>query len=121
MCTKEIPLYSLPDQGIEDPSLQAVDSEEDAFKAKVEEAISSHLTNRQRQVVLLVSGYEDGPEMSYEEVANLLGITRGRVYKLMVRARRRLSHPSAGLISLPQAELGERKRVRGVYIAKNSY
>lgn len=58
------------------------------------EAGLGQLKSRERQVVELRYGLEDGREHTLDEVGKVIGVSRGRVGQIEARALRMLRHPS---------------------------
>jgi RNA polymerase primary sigma factor len=52
------------------------------------------LSWREKRVLLLRYGLEDGQERTLEQVGQAFGVTRERIRQLEVRAIRKLRHPS---------------------------
>ncbi|MEB3195979.1 MAG: RNA polymerase sigma factor RpoD [Candidatus Sericytochromatia bacterium] len=52
------------------------------------------LSHRERQVLLLRFGLEDGQERTLEQVGQCFGVTRERIRQLEAKALRKLRHPS---------------------------
>ncbi|MEB3222358.1 MAG: RNA polymerase sigma factor RpoD [Candidatus Sericytochromatia bacterium] len=52
------------------------------------------LSSRERQVLLLRFGLEDGQERTLEQVGQCFGVTRERIRQLEAKALRKLRHPS---------------------------
>lgn len=59
----------------------------------IEDNILCHLTPRERRVIQLRFGLEDGRSRSMEEVGREFSITRERICQIEVEALRKLSHP----------------------------
>ena len=76
-----------------DPQAELVRTE---MKVLVEQMLSM-LTDRQRQVVRLRFGMEDGTGHSLEEVSAVMGISKERVRQIERRAMQRMHRFSAGL------------------------
>ena len=54
----------------------------------------STLTERERKVILLRFGLEDGHPKTLEEVGKVFGVTRERIRQIEAKALRKLKHPS---------------------------
>ncbi len=52
------------------------------------------LTEREKQVLKLRFGLEDGTSRTLEEVGNIFGVTRERIRQIEAKALRKLKHPS---------------------------
>ena len=52
------------------------------------------LTERQRKVLELRFGINDGKERTLEEVGQVFGVTRERIRQIEAKALRKLRHPS---------------------------
>ncbi|MCC6705187.1 MAG: RNA polymerase sigma factor RpoD [Thermomicrobiales bacterium] len=63
------------------------------LKAQISEALSK-LTERERKIILLRFGIEDGRFRTLEEVGREFGITRERIRQIEAKALRKLRHPS---------------------------
>ncbi|MBC5824913.1 MAG: RNA polymerase sigma factor RpoD [Candidatus Eremiobacteraeota bacterium] len=82
---------------IEDP--EAVAPAEAAsvtmLKKKMEDVLAN-LTERERKVLVLRFGLEDGHQRTLEEVGQEFGVTRERIRQIEAKALRKLRHPSRG-------------------------
>ncbi len=82
---------------IEDP--EAVAPAEAAsvtmLKHKMGEVLKN-LTDRERKVLVLRFGLEDGHQRTLEEVGQEFGVTRERIRQIEAKALRKLRHPSRG-------------------------
>ena len=56
----------------------------------LEAALEKHLTERERKILYLYYGMDDGEERTPEEIGSLLGITRERVRQLLTRTTDKL-------------------------------
>jgi RNA polymerase primary sigma factor len=63
------------------------------LKAQISDALSK-LTERERKIILLRFGLEDGKFRTLEEVGREFGITRERIRQIEAKALRKLRHPS---------------------------
>ncbi|MCK4964314.1 MAG: sigma-70 family RNA polymerase sigma factor, partial [Dehalococcoidia bacterium] len=63
------------------------------LKDQVEEVLST-LTPRERRVLQLRFGLEDGRSRTLEEVGKEFGVTRERIRQIEAKALRKLRHPS---------------------------
>jgi RNA polymerase primary sigma factor len=63
------------------------------LKAQIGEALSK-LSDRERKIILLRFGIEDGRFRTLEEVGREFGITRERIRQIEAKALRKLRHPS---------------------------
>jgi len=62
----------------------------------LERMFEKHLTERERKILVLYYGLDDGEEMTLEEVGKLLGVTRERIRQLRNRAFEKLRQSSDG-------------------------
>ncbi len=63
------------------------------LKEQVEDVLAS-LTNRERKVLILRFGLDDGRARTLEEVGREFGVTRERIRQIEAKALRKLRHPS---------------------------
>jgi RNA polymerase primary sigma factor len=63
------------------------------LKSQISEALSK-LTDRERKIVVLRFGLEDGKFRTLEEVGREFGITRERIRQIEAKALRKLRHPT---------------------------
>lgn len=63
------------------------------LKAQLEEVLET-LTNREKKVLQLRFGLEDGRSRTLEEVGQVFGVTRERIRQIEAKALRKLRHPS---------------------------
>ncbi len=63
------------------------------LKSQISDALSK-LTERERKIILLRFGLEDGKFRTLEEVGREFGITRERIRQIEAQALRKLRHPS---------------------------
>ncbi|WP_371879100.1 sigma-70 family RNA polymerase sigma factor [Candidatus Chloroploca mongolica] len=55
-----------------------------------------HITERERDVLELRYGFNDGQVRTLEEVGKVFDVTRERIRQIEVKALRKLRHPHAG-------------------------
>ncbi|MEP7189225.1 MAG: sigma-70 family RNA polymerase sigma factor, partial [Roseiflexaceae bacterium] len=60
------------------------------------EQVLNQLTERERRVLQLRFGLEDGHSRTLEEVGKEFGVTRERIRQIEVKALRKLRHPRLG-------------------------
>ena len=80
----------LPDESILEPG-------DAASKELLREQISDvlgHLTDREREVLEMRFGLDDGKDHTLEEVGKKFGVTRERIRQIEAKALRKLRHPS---------------------------
>ena len=63
------------------------------LKEQVEEVLDS-LTGRERRVLQLRFGLDDGRQRTLEEVGHEFGVTRERIRQIEAKALRKLRHPT---------------------------
>ena len=63
------------------------------LKEQVEEVLDS-LSGRERRVLQLRFGLDDGRQRTLEEVGHEFGVTRERIRQIEAKALRKLRHPS---------------------------
>ena len=63
------------------------------LKEQVEEALDS-LSGRERRVLQLRFGLDDGRQRTLEEVGHEFGVTRERIRQIEAKALRKLRHPT---------------------------
>ncbi len=80
----------IPDDGTLQPSEAA---SHQLLKEQVEDVLAS-LTNRERRVLQLRFGLDDGRARTLEEVGREFGVTRERIRQIEAKALRKLRHPS---------------------------
>ena len=80
----------IPDDGTMAPSEAA---SHQLLKEQVEDVLAS-LTGRERRVLQLRFGLEDGRSRTLEEVGKEFGVTRERIRQIEAKALRKLRHPS---------------------------
>ncbi len=80
---------------LEDPSAlaPAEAASHQLLKEQVEDVLAS-LTSRERRVLQLRFGLEDGRSRTLEEVGREFGVTRERIRQIEAKALRKLRHPS---------------------------
>src|SRR5947208_10398168 len=80
----------IPDDG----SMQPADAaSHQLLKEQVEDVLAS-LTQRERRVLQLRFGLEDGRSRTLEEVGREFNVTRERIRQIEAKALRKLRHPS---------------------------
>ena len=80
----------IPDDGSLAPPEAAT---QQMLREQVEDVLAS-LTNRERRVLQLRFGLDDGRSRTLEEVGNEFGVTRERIRQIEAKALRKLRHPS---------------------------
>jgi RNA polymerase primary sigma factor len=80
----------IPDDGTMTPSEAA---SHQMLKEQVEDVLAS-LTGRERRVLQLRFGLDDGRSRTLEEVGKEFGVTRERIRQIEAKALRKLRHPS---------------------------
>jgi len=65
------------------------------LKEKMQDVLQN-LTERERKVLVLRFGLEDGHQRTLEEVGQEFGVTRERIRQIEAKALRKLRHPSRG-------------------------
>jgi len=65
----------------------------EVLKDIISDALNT-LTDREKQVLKLRFGLEDGTSRTLEEVGNIFGVTRERIRQIEAKALRKLKHPS---------------------------
>jgi len=80
----------LPDESIPAPMDAA---SQQLLREQVEDVLAS-LTSRERRVLQLRFGLEDGRSRTLEEVGREFGVTRERIRQIEAKALRKLRHPS---------------------------
>jgi RNA polymerase sigma factor (sigma-70 family) len=83
-------LQCLLDTNVESPEALMLASGQDAL---IESALSS-LTPKEERIIRLRYGIADEKEHTADEVAELFGVSRNRIYQLEHRALRKLRHPA---------------------------
>jgi RNA polymerase primary sigma factor len=58
--------------------------------------VLDQLTERERRILVLRFGVEDGHERTLEEVGREFGVTRERIRQIEVKALKKLRHPRLG-------------------------
>jgi RNA polymerase primary sigma factor len=67
------------------------------LKEKMHDVLAN-LTERERKVLVLRFGLEDGHQRTLEEVGQEFGVTRERIRQIEAKALRKLRHPSRGKV-----------------------
>ncbi len=67
------------------------------LRSQIEEALS-RLSERERRIIILRFGLEDGQFRTLEEVGREFGITRERIRQIEAKALRKLRHPSCSRV-----------------------
>ncbi len=80
----------IPDTSAENPSEQTAHS---MLRERLEDTLMT-LTDRERQVLNLRFGLEDGCPSTLEEVGKMFNVTRERIRQIEAKALRKLRHPS---------------------------
>ena len=80
----------IPDEGALAPAEAA---SQQLLREQVEDVLAS-LTSRERRVLQLRFGLEDGRSRTLEEVGREFGVTRERIRQIEAKALRKLRHPS---------------------------
>ncbi len=60
----------------------------------IKEIMATGLTQKERDVIRLRYGLDDGRQRTLEEVGNLFGVTRERIRQIEAKALRKLRHPN---------------------------
>jgi RNA polymerase primary sigma factor len=71
--------------GMDDSDIE-VDVEAQARREFLERMFESYLTERERKILVLYYGLDDGEEMTLEQIGELLGVTRERIRQIRNRA-----------------------------------
>ncbi|MEN8145096.1 MAG: RNA polymerase sigma factor RpoD/SigA [Gemmatimonadota bacterium] len=71
--------------GMDDSDIE-VDVEAQARREFLEKMFESYLTERERKILVLYYGLDDGEEMTLEQIGELLGVTRERIRQIRNRA-----------------------------------
>jgi RNA polymerase primary sigma factor len=71
--------------GMDDEDIE-VDVEAQARREFLERMFERYLTERERKILVLYYGLDDGEEMTLEEIGSLLGVTRERIRQIRNRA-----------------------------------
>jgi RNA polymerase primary sigma factor len=79
----------IPDKGVDGP----VDTATRELLKEHMRDILEQLTERERQVLVMRFGLEDGQARTLEEVGNEFGVTRERIRQIEAKALRKLRHP----------------------------
>ncbi len=81
--------------GMDDSDIE-VDVEAQARREFLERMFESYLTERERKILVLYYGLDDGEEMTLEQIGELLGVTRERIRQIRNRAFDKLRGSSDG-------------------------
>jgi len=81
----------LPDDALIEPQDSAVNQ---VLKEQIEYVLDKYLTGRERDVVRLRFGLDDGRSRTLEEVGKEFKVTRERIRQIEAKALRKLRHPS---------------------------
>ena len=81
----------LPDDALIEPQDSAV---QQVLKEQIEYVLDKYLTERERDVVRLRFGLDDGRSRTLEEVGKEFNVTRERIRQIEAKALRKLRHPS---------------------------
>jgi RNA polymerase primary sigma factor len=73
-----------------------VDVEAQARREFLERMFESYLTERERKILVLYYGLDDGEEMTLEQIGELLGVTRERIRQIRNRAFDKLKNSLDG-------------------------
>jgi RNA polymerase primary sigma factor len=81
--------------GLEDEDIQD-EVEHQARRHFLQEMFRKYLTERERKILVLYYGLDDGEEMTLEEIGSLLGVTRERIRQIRNRAFEKLRQSPDG-------------------------
>ena len=81
----KVPAFGDPFSVTDDADIDE-DVEEQARKEFLERMFERYLTERERKILVLYYGLDDGEEMTLEEIGSLLGVTRERIRQIRNRA-----------------------------------
>lgn len=80
----------------DESALQPSDeTEKQLLKEQIEYAMSRQLNERERRILELRYGLNDGEEMTLEEISKLFGLTKERIRQIESRALRKLRAPTS--------------------------
>ena len=79
----------IADDRIESPEAIVINKEKHNAIMKV----LNTLNEREREVIILRFGIEDGQNKSLEEVGKICGVTKERIRQIEIKALRKLRHP----------------------------
>lgn len=82
--------------GLNDEDIQ-VEVEFQARRQFLEDMFEKYLTQRERKILVLYYGLDDGEEMTLEEIGSLLGVTRERIRQIRNRAFEKLRQSPDGM------------------------
>ena len=91
----------IPDEDSESPELAA---EKSSLRTMLYEALST-LSERERTVLILRFGLEDGRQRTLEEVGREFNVTRERIRQIEAKALRKLRHPARSRLIKDYLEL----------------
>ena len=80
----------LPDESILEPGDAA---SKELLREQIRDVLA-HLTDREREVLEMRFGLDDGKDHTLEEVGKRFGVTRERIRQIEAKALRKLRHPS---------------------------
>ena len=81
--------------GMDDSDIE-VDVEAQARREFMERMFEEYLTERERKILVLYYGLDDGEEMTLEQIGELLGVTRERIRQIRNRAFDKLRQSADG-------------------------
>ena len=82
--------------GMETEDIQD-DVESQARRNFLQQMFAKYLTERERKILVLYYGLDDGEEMTLEEIGSLLGVTRERIRQIRNRAFEKLRQSPDGM------------------------
>lgn len=93
-------LEQVPESVVMDP---VCEGEKSCLREDVEEVLRT-LTLRERKVIRLLFGIEDGKPRTLEEVGKEFGVTRERIREISAKALRKLRHPARAKHLMPRED-----------------